>query len=132
MGIVAIVAGAALDGALTAIRGAAGDPASTALQQAVARELRIALDVLKYDDATIAPASIATTVPMSVGTPFPAQLSIAVAGRAGGALRVTVDAAALDGSKRRASLSATLDNRSVLPGSQVVAPQLAPAPTGAP
>ncbi len=131
VGIVAIVAGAVLHGALVAARGA-GDARTAALRQAAARELSIALDLLKYDDATLAPASVATSVPMAAGSPLPAQLSISAAAQTDGALLVTVEAAASDGSGKRASLAAILARRSVLPGTQVRAPGLAPAPTGAP
>jgi Tfp pilus assembly protein PilE len=130
--IVAIIAGATFGATLTALHAAAGDPASNALQEAAARELRIALDVLKYSDATLAPASIATTVPMPTGSPMPAQVTLTTAAAGNGAFVVTVDAVASDGSGKRASLGATLDRRSVLPGAQVTAPGLAPAPTGAP
>jgi Tfp pilus assembly protein PilE len=130
--IVAIVAGTTLGASLTAIHGAARGSVADALQEAAARELRIALNVLKYGDATLAPASIATTLPLPAGSPLPAQLSVSTATHTDGTLLVTITAAAADGSGKHASLSAELDRRAVLPGTQILAPGLAPAPTGAP
>jgi len=130
--ILAIVCTAAGGAMLTASHAASGSPATAALQQTVARELAIAVDVLKYDDATVPPASIATSAPMPAGTPLPIQLSIGTASRPDGTLQITIAAEALDGSNARARLEAVVGHRAVLPGAQVVAPQLAPAPTGAP
>lgn len=130
--IVAIVAGAAMGATISAVRGVAGDPVSEALQATASRELHVALDVLKYDDAAIAPNSIATSVPLPSGTPLPVQLSLKTAARIDGSLLVSVTASASDGSGKQTTLESVLFHRAVLPGSQIVAPGLAPAPTGAP
>jgi hypothetical protein len=103
-----------------------------ALQAAAARELRVALDVLKYRDAAIAARAVATAVPLPIGTPLPAQLSIAVSPGPDGSTAVTVTAQDASGSGERASVAASLDARAPLPGAQASYPGLVPAPTGAP
>ena len=121
-----------LGGVIAATRGAAGDPIRDALQDVVQREMRTALDVLKYRDAAISPASIATTVPMPTGSPLPLQLSIHAASNPDGTYAVTIDARASDGSGEAAKLTSTIGDRAPLPGEQIRAPGLVPAPTGAP
>jgi hypothetical protein len=130
--IVATVAGATLGAAANAAHAAAGDPVRDALQAVATREMRVALDVLKYRGATIAPRVAATGVPLATGTPLPAHLSIAVSPAPNGATIVTVTATADADAQESASLTESLDARAPLPGSQAVAPGLAPAPTGAP
>ena len=129
--IAATVTGATLGAVVNAAHAAAGDPVRDALQAAAARETRVALDVLKYDGASIAPRAIATTIPLPAGTPVPALLSITVASQPNGATTVTVTAALVAGAQR-AAVTESLDSRSPLPGTRAQAPGLAPAPTGAP
>jgi len=130
--IVAIVAGATLGAAANAAHAAAGNPIRDALTAAATHEVRVALDVLKYGDATITARTIATAIPMPAGTPLPANLSIAVAPAGNGATAVTVTAADASGSGQRASVTESLDQRAPLPGTQAPLPGLVPAPTGAP
>ena len=130
--IVAIVAGAFLSAETIAARFAGARAIADVLQDASQRELRIALDVLKYRGSNIVPASVATSLPMPTGSPLPVQLSVSSALLTGGAISVTITAAAADGSGRTASTNATLVQRAPLPGTRLRAPLLAPAPTGAP
>jgi hypothetical protein len=129
---VATVTGATLGAVADAAHAAGGDPVRDALQSATTREARVALDVLKYDGASIAPRAIATTIPLPAGTPVPAELSITIASEANGATSVTVTATSQANGGERASVTESLDSRSPLPGAQAKAPGLAPAPTGAP
>jgi hypothetical protein len=129
--IAATVCAAVLAAAVSSLHAAVTLPVRSALRQALAREMHVALDVVKYQGASIPPLSLATALPMPAGTPLPAQLSVSTAKLANGAIIVTVTAAAADGSGIRQSLSARL-SRQAPPGAQVVAPGLAPAPTGAP
>jgi hypothetical protein len=130
--IVATVTGATLGAAASATKAAGGNPVRDALQAAATREMRVALDVLKYQGASIVPRAVPTGVPLATGTPLPAQLSIAASPDSNGALDVTVTAAAEDGSGQVARVTETLDARAPLPGSQTRTPALVPAPTGAP
>jgi hypothetical protein len=130
--IAATVTGATLGAVANAAHAAGGDPIRDALQAAATRETRVALDVLKYEGASIAPRAIATTLPLPSGTPVPVELSIAIAGGSNGATSVTVTASSLASGGERASVSESLDARSPLPGATAKAAGLAPAPTGAP
>jgi hypothetical protein len=94
--------------------------------------MAVAVDVLKYQGATVEPASIATTVPMPTGSPLAARLSIAASPAPNGSLRIAIAAWAVDGAKDRVELFATLASRAPAPGATLAAPGLAPAPTGAP
>lgn len=129
--LLALVAGAALGGALEVSHAASSSPVRDALETAVRRETRVALDVLKYRGARIAPTSVATTLPMPTGSPLPAQLTISTSGAPGQELHVTISATAPD-SLGRVTLTTALGGRAPLPGSFEHRPGLAPAPTGAP
>ena len=130
--IVATVTSATLGAAANAAHAVGGDQVRDALQSAATRETRVALDLLKYDGASVAPHAIATTLPLVAGTPVPAELSIAIAAESNGATSVTVTATSLASGGERASVTESLDSRSPLPGATAKAPGLAPAPTGAP
>jgi len=128
---VSVVAGAALDATILATRAAGMRPVRDALENEVRREMPVAIDLLKYQGGTIAPATVATTLPMPGGTPLPASVSIAVSPDPSGSFRLTLTAEAGDPTQR-ARLTATLGAQALVPGTIVTAPALAPAPTGAP
>ena len=130
--ILAVVAGAALNATIFAARSAGIHPERAALQAALQREMPVALDVIKYRGGAIAPATIATTVPMPTGSPLAADLSIAVSPAPDGSVRVGLAAASADDPREHAELFVTLGAQAPLPGSILQAPGLAPAPTGAP
>lgn len=102
-----------------------------ALQSALRRELPLAVDALKYRGAVLAPATVATTLPMPTGSPLAAELSLQTVRLAGGALRISLRARALE-TRDRQTLVTTLDAQAPLPGTTIDRPGLAPAPTGAP
>lgn len=131
VGIVAVITGAALSAGSMAAGAAGRSAVRGALQDAAATELRVAFDALKYQGATLTPRAIATTVPLAGGSPLPVVLSLQTQS-AGGATTVTITAASTLDSTQRVALSATLEQRAPLPGTQIVAPGLVPAPTGAP
>ncbi|MEO6836387.1 MAG: hypothetical protein ABI231_10845 [Candidatus Tumulicola sp.] len=130
--IASLVAGAALGAAIAATHAAGSDPTRDALQSAAQREMLVALDVLKYQGASIVPVTVATTLPMPAGSPLPAELSIATSALPHGAIRVAITAVNLARAGGRATLTATLSDRAPLPGTVLRAPGLVPAPTGAP
>lgn len=131
-GILALIAGAVLGAAAGAMHARTSQSVRDALAAAVRNELRTAIDVLKYDDAAIGPATIATSVPMPAGSPLPATLAISAQTRRGGGIAVTISASARDGSGETVTLGATVESRAPLPGERVLYPVTVPAPTGAP
>lgn len=128
--VVAILAGATLGAIIAVTRATGGNAVHDALQTAAQREASVAADVLKYQDASIAPASVATTLPMPTGSPLAAQLAISTSVK-GGTLDVTVQATASK-SGEQAIVETRLRAQAPIPGAQVQVSGLAPAPTGAP
>jgi hypothetical protein len=130
--IVAVVSGATLQAAVGAVRSAAGDPIRDALQARAADESHLALDVLKYDGSAIAPRAVATTIPLPTGTPLPVRMAISSAAQTGGGAIVTISVTDAGEPSESVTVTARLDARAPLPGSQQSAPGLVAAPTGAP
>jgi hypothetical protein len=130
--IFVLFAGATLGATIVATHAAASDPIRDALQDEAEREMYVALDVLKYQGATLAPNAIQTTVPTAGGSPLPASVSIATFERPDGSLGVSVTAAAGADADESTTVSTSLMQRAPMPASQTRVPGLAPAPTGAP
>ena len=104
-----------------------------ALAAAAREEVRIAADAVKYDGSAIAPNSIATSIPMPVGTPLSANLALFTRELPGGGLSVRVRAGAGTAAGmlvRDATL--VVERRMPPPGSTLTAPSLVAAPFGAP
>lgn len=123
--IVAIVLGCVLTASVSAAHRLAPDPGKAALDRAAARELRVAVDLLKYQGASIPPATLATTLPMPTGSPMPVTLSVSTQTAASGSITVTIEASAAAGTS---TSSATIAARAPLPNSSVAGPSVnAPA-----
>ncbi|HZY99636.1 MAG TPA: hypothetical protein VFE36_08690 [Candidatus Baltobacteraceae bacterium] len=132
IGILATVAGTTLGVSAMAAHTAADAAARSVMQDAAEREMRVALDVLKYQGGSLAPVTIATSLPLASASPLPVRVSVSSLVTAGGATSVTIGVVATNDSTQSVTLSAALDRRAPLPGSTWRAPGLAPAPTGAP
>jgi hypothetical protein len=131
--IVAVVLGAALSAAVAANAHLGRDPAAQALDAALAREMTIARDLVKYQGTALSPASIQTSVPLPDASALPVTLQLDVATPQPGGVVVTVVAQAQwRGALQRRSLTSALLVPAPLPGTSVALPGLAPAPTGAP
>jgi hypothetical protein len=116
--IVAVGTAALLAGAIEAAHRFGPDPVQTILREAVQREMRVAVDVLKYQGSAIAPATVATTIPMPGATPAAAHVSIVTA-QAGTGIAITIQAS-LDGSAaENASLTTTVPQPAPLPSSTI-------------
>jgi len=132
IGILATVACATLGVSAMATHAAASAAMRSVMQDAAEREMRVALDVLKYQGGTLAPVTIATSLPVGTASPLPVRLSVSASVAPGGATSVTVGVVASDDATQRVTLSGTLDRRAPLPGTILHAQGLAAAPTGAP
>lgn len=132
IGILATVAGATLGAGAMATHAAASAAVRSVMQDAAEREMRVALDVLKYQGGTLAPVTIATSLPLASASPLPVRLSVSSSATAGGPTSVTIGIVAADDPQQRMTLNGTLDRRAPLPGTVLHAPELMPAPTGAP
>jgi hypothetical protein len=132
IGILATLAGTTLGVSAMAAHAAANAAMRSVMQDAAEREMRVALDVLKYQGGALAPVAIATTLPLSGASPLPVQLSLSASTAPSGATSVTIAVVATDDSAQRVTIGGTLDRRAPVPGSVLHAPGLVPAPTGAP
>jgi len=126
--ILTAVLGGALAVAIPATHRLSPDPRADALQRLAHRELAVARDLLKYDDAVVAPNAIATTMPLPDGTPEPVLLRVDVRAIAGATV-VTVTAA---DDAHTARADAAIGARAAMPGATIAPDALVPAPTGAP
>ncbi len=131
--IATILVGAVLAGLVAANAHFGPDPAREALDSALAREMSIARNIVKYQGTTLAPATVATSVPLPNGSPLPATLELQSTPLPGGGMQITITAAATwNNTAENRSLITTLLAPAPLPGSSIALPGLAPAPTGAP
>lgn len=125
--LISIAFAAVISGSLAAAHRFGAQPVDRALQALSQRELRVAVDVLKYQGGSIAPVTLETTAPLPGGSPVPIHLSIAATSLVGGGYSVIVHAAA-DGTNEGATASATVPQPVPLPSSEVPSPGNAPAP----
>jgi len=132
IGILATVAGATLEVSAMATHAAANAAMRGVLQDAAEREMRVALDVLKYQGGALVPVTIATSLPLGSASPLPVRLSLTSSVGASGATTVRVGVVAVDDPAQQMTLTGTLDRRAPLPGAMLRAPGLVAAPTGAP
>ena len=130
--VASIAIGAAAAGTISAMRHFGANPQRTALEDAAHREMRVAVDLLKYQGGAIAPAVVATTVPLPGGSPLPAHLGVSTNALSGGGIGVTITASSDADANVAASVSVTLPAPVPVPSAEIVAPSPAPAPTGAP
>lgn len=132
--VAAALAAVTLSAVLAAIVAAAHrfgpDPVAEALQHYVAREMRIAVDLLKYQGTTVPPAVVATTIPLAGGSPLPVHVTLSVVTQPAG-VDVTVSAQADTGARESTSLQTSIAQPVPLPLSTVTTGTLAPAPVGA-
>lgn len=124
--IAAIACAALIAGTVAAAHRFGPDAATCALQAAVQREMRIAVDVMKYQGGSIAPATIATSVPLPGGSPAAAHLSIATSTLANGANVITLQATLDADPSKTATLTTTLPPPAPLPSSTIFATGSAP------
>jgi hypothetical protein len=130
-----IVAAAVASIAVAAILGAAvaathrfgAQSVDEALRSVVQRELRVAIDLLKYQGGSIAPATVATSAPLPGGSPLPIHVSISANAIAAGGYTLSITATA-DGRNESATLTTSVAQPVPLPSAQIVSPSNAAAP----
>jgi hypothetical protein len=129
--VAAAVASIALAAVLSALVSAThrfgAQPVDEALRAVVERELRIAVDVLKYQGGSIAPATIATSAPLPGGSALPIHLSISTNAIVSGGYTVSITASA-DGRTESATMTTSVPQPVPVPSAQIVAPSNGQAP----
>lgn len=126
--IVAIALGSLVSGTLAAAHHFGPDAVSEALRRHVDDEMRVAADLLKYQGASLSPATVATTIPLVGASPLPVHVSLAVSPipQGGTAIAITMQSD-VDQSKSvtveaEIARPVPLPSSSVLPGISVPAP----------
>ena len=125
--ICSIAIAAILSAVVAATHRFGAQPVDEALRHCVEREIRVAIDVLKYQGGSIAPAAIATSAPLPGGSPLPIHVSISANAIAGGGYSVTVMASA-DGTNESATMTTSVPEPAPLPSAQIVSPSNGAAP----
>lgn len=125
--ILATLASAVVGAIVVSTRWVASATIQRALQQVTEREVRVAVDILKYRGGSIAPLTIATTAPLPGGSPLSVHLSIAALANGDGSTTVTVSASQ-DAGSARASSSLRVPQPVPLPSSDVEATGTGSAP----
>jgi prepilin-type N-terminal cleavage/methylation domain-containing protein len=126
--IIAIAAGA-LGGTLIAAEHRFGpDPIESALEETTTREMRIAVDVMKYQGASLPSTSLATTIPLPSGSPLSVVLSVTSATAADGSVTIVLSADDSNDANKSATLSQTIAAPAPLPGARLPAMSSGSAP----
>lgn len=125
--IIAIAVGA-LGAALIAAEHRFGpDPIESALEATVTREMRVAVDVMKYQGASVPSTTVATTIPLPSGSPLPAHLSLTTT-PTGGSVTIVLSASDDNDATKIATLSQTIAAPAPPPDSLVPAVSNGTAP----
>ncbi len=126
--LVAIATGALGAAAIAAVHRFGPDPIQSALEASVIREMRVAVDVMKYQGASIPTASIATTVPLPSGAPIPVSYALSSQRNVDSSVTIVLSVTdSADGTKS-ATLSQTIAAPAPLPSARVPAANNGSAP----
>ena len=126
--IIATALGALGAATIAAVHRFGPDPFQSALEGAVTREMRIAVDVMKYQSATIAPSTVATTIPLPSGSPMPAHLALEATTDTDGSVTIVVRATDDADASKSVTLSQTIAAPAPLPGARLPAGSNGAAP----
>jgi Tfp pilus assembly protein PilV len=131
--VIAVAIVATAFGALGALTIAAAhrfgpDAVQSALESAVAREMRVAVDVMKYQGATLAPATIATAIPLPSSSPVAVQMSLNSTTASDGSVTIVLTATSDAENAQSATLQQTIAAPAPVPGSRVPASANGAAP----
>lgn len=129
--IVAIASAAILSGTMAAVRRFGPDPVREALQQHVQREMRVAIDLLKYEGASMPPASVATSIPLPGGSPLDAHVSVNVSSLPQGGTAIVITAQSDADSSKSVTMQTIVAHPAPLPSSTVQTNLTVAAPVGA-
>jgi prepilin-type N-terminal cleavage/methylation domain-containing protein len=125
--IVAIVAGTLGAATIAAVHRFGPDPIQSALEASVTREMRIAVDVMKYQGGTLPSGSLATTMPLPSGSPIPVSYTISTSS-VNGSVQIVLTATDSGDSTKTATFSQTIAAPAPPPGSRLSAPVQGNAP----
>lgn len=116
--IIALATAAFLGAAVVAAHRFGPDANTSALRTALQREMRVAVDVMKYQGNGIEPITIATSIPVPGAAPLAAHMSVTTSNTAGATMITLSDSLDSDPSEN-ASISTTLPLPAPLPSSTI-------------
>lgn len=117
--IVAVVTGACCAALLVATHRFGPDPVMQSLQSTVSNEMRVAVDLAKYQGTSIAATTIATTAPMPSSSPLAVHLSVRSIAASSGATSLSITATSDAEPSKSVTLEQTLAAPAPLPGSSI-------------
>lgn len=126
--IIAITVGAVGAALIAAEHRFGPDSIESALEASVSREMRVAVDVMKYQGASLPSTSIATTIPLPSGSPLPTHLTLTSTTAAGGAVTIVLRATDDIDTAKSATLSQAIAAPAPPPGTLVPAASNGSAP----
>lgn len=126
--IVAIFTGALGAATIAAVHRFGPDPIQSALEASVTREMRVAVDVLKYQGASLPASGIATTIPLPSGSPLPVSYALSTQTNADGSVKIVLTAIDSNDGTKSATLSQTIVAPAPLPGARLPAAGYGSAP----
>ncbi|MGB6984948.1 MAG: prepilin-type N-terminal cleavage/methylation domain-containing protein [Candidatus Aquilonibacter sp.] len=119
--IVAIATGALGAATSAAVHRFGPDPIQSALETSATREMRVAVDVMKYQGASLPIASVATTVPLPSGSPIPVSYALSSQTNADSSVTILLSVTDSDDGTKSATVSQTIAAPAPLPGARVPA-----------
>ncbi len=129
--IVAVTLGALLSGTFAAAHRFGPDLVHESLRRYADQELHVGADLLKYQGASLPPASIETSIPMPGSSPLNARVTLAVSPLPFGATAIAVTAQSDDNSRENVTVQNVIERPAPLPSSTVQSGLFVPAPVGA-
>jgi hypothetical protein len=126
--IVAIATGGLGAATIAAVHHFGPDPIQSALEASVTQEMRVAVDVMKYQGARLPTTSVATTVPLPSGSPIPVSYVLSGQTNADSSVTIVLSATDSDDSTKSATLTQTIAAPAPLPGARVPAGSYGSAP----
>ena len=128
--IIVIATTAILSATMGAAHRFGPDPIREALQHHVQREMRIAIDLLKYQGASLASATAATSIPLPGASPLPAHVSLTVSALPQGGTAIALTAQSDADSSKTVTMQTIIAHPAPLPSSTVQSNLTVAAPVG--
>ncbi len=119
--IIAIAVGALGAASIAAFHRFGPDPLQSALEATVTREMRIAVDVMKYQGASLPTTTVATAIPLPSGSPLSAHLSLSTTTASNGSVTIVLSATDDSDGTKSAIVSQTIAAPAPLPGARLPA-----------
>ena len=119
--LVAIVVTAVVGGVISATKQFGPDPIREALNRLAQSELRLAINAMKYQGATLRRLTVPTSVPLPGGSPIASHETLAKSVNADGSILISVSASADGRNNESVTASATVAKPAPAPSANIPA-----------